>query len=56
MCDIILRQKFFNFSCQEMQRNNINKSVACKELDEKCTAMQSDVDSLNNDIKMLTSE
>lgn len=39
-----------------MHQNNVSKSLACKEMDEKATAMQSKVDSLDADIKKLTSE
>lgn len=46
----------FHFSCQDMHQKNINKSLACKEMEEKAMLLQSNVDSLNNDIKKLTSE
>lgn len=46
----------FNFSCQDMQQKNISKSLACKEMEEKAVLLQSNVDSLNNDLKKLTSE
>lgn len=46
----------FHFSCQDMQQKNTNKSLACKEMEEKADLLQSNIDSLNNDIKKLTSE
>ncbi|XP_060847135.1 uncharacterized protein LOC132926762 [Rhopalosiphum padi] len=43
-------------ACQEMHQKNVKKSSECKEMDENATAMQSSVDTLNGDIKKLTSE
>lgn len=39
-----------------MHQKNVNKSTECKEMDDNAAAMQSSVDSLNGDIKKLTSE
>ncbi|XP_025413267.1 uncharacterized protein LOC112685535 [Sipha flava] len=41
---------------QEINQKNASKLLVCKEMDEKAAKMQSGVDSLNNDIKKLTSE
>ncbi|XP_015370303.1 PREDICTED: uncharacterized protein LOC107166237 [Diuraphis noxia] len=44
------------FSCQEMHQKNANKTSECKEMDENATAIQSSVDSLDDDLQKLTSE
>lgn len=44
------------YSCQELHQNNINKSLSLEEVNKKATEMQSRVDSLDDDIKRMTSE
>jgi len=39
-----------------MRQKNANKASECKEMEENATAMQSSVDSLDDDIQKLTSE
>lgn len=46
----------FNVRCHEMHQSNVQKSMACEAMDNKAVAMQSSVDSLNADIKKLSSE
>jgi len=43
-------------ACQEINQKNAKKSTSCNEMDKKAVLLQSDVDSLNGDIKKLTSE
>lgn len=46
----------FNFSCQQMKQTNVKKSMVCNEMDDKSSTIQSHINSLNSDIKKLTSE